>query len=157
MSAEKTGKSELYEQCLKEIAEKIGNKSLTERMDFLCSLFKARIPYYFWVGFYFPRDEHLELGPSKGPSACSQIPCTGVCGKVAKTRKPIIVLDVNEFPGHVACDPRSKSEIALPVFGDNEKVVVVFDVDSDERGSFDETDQKWLQKILKQVFTETKP
>jgi len=81
-------------------------------MDFLCSLFKARIPYYFWVGFYFPKDGLLELGPSKGPSACSQIPCTGVCGKVAKTRKPIIVPDVNKFPGHVACDPRSKSEIA---------------------------------------------
>jgi GAF domain-containing protein len=79
-----------------------------------------------------------------------------VCGKVAKTRKPIIVLDVNKFPGHVACDPRSKSEIALPVFGVNEKVVAVFDVDSDERGSFDETDQKWLQKILKQAFTETR-
>ncbi len=152
MNAEKTSKSELYGQCLKEVAKKIGNKTPYERMDFLCSLFKARIPYYFWVGFYFPRDAHLELGPSKGPPACSQIPCTGVCGRVARTGKPIIVPDVNKFPGHVACDPRSKSEIAMPVFGVNGKVVAVFDVDSDEIGSFDETDQKWLQKILKQTF-----
>lgn len=80
-----------------------------------------------------------------------------MCGKVAKTGKPIIVPDVNKFPGHIACDPRSKSEIVLPVFGINEKVVAVFDVDSDEWGSFDKTDQKWLQKILKQAFTETEP
>ena len=157
MSTKKTSKSELYEQCQKEITKKIGNKTLIERMDFLCQLFKAKIPYYFWVDFYFPKDEHLELGPSKGPSACSQISYTGVCGKVAETGKPVIVPDVNRFPGHVACDPRSKSEIALPVFGVNEKVVAVFDVDSDERESFDETDLKWLQKILKQAFTEIKP
>jgi GAF domain-containing protein len=80
-----------------------------------------------------------------------------VYGKVAETGKPVIVPDVNRFPGHVACDPRSKSEIALPVFGVNEKVVAVFDVDSDERERFDKTDQKWLQKILKQAFTEIKP
>ncbi len=60
MSTKKTSKSELYEQCQKEITKKIGNKTLIERMDFLCQLFKAKIPYYFWVGFYFPKDEHLE-------------------------------------------------------------------------------------------------
>jgi len=65
-----------------------------------------------------------------------------VCGKVAKTGKPIIVPDIKQFPGHIACDPRSKSEIVLPVFGINENVVAVFDVDSDEQGSFDEIDQK---------------
>jgi GAF domain-containing protein len=142
MSTKKTSKSELYEQCQKEITKKIGNKTLNEKMDFLCQLFKAKIPYYFWVGFYFPQDEHLELGSSKGPSACFQIPYTGVCGKVAKTGKPIIVPDIKQFPGHIACDPRSKSEIVLPVFGINENVVAVFDVDSDEQGSFDEIDQK---------------
>ena len=104
MSTKKTSKSEFYEQCQKEITKKIGNKTLNEKMDFLCQLFKAKIPYYFWVGFYFPQDEHLELGSSKGPSACFQIPYTGVCGKVAKTGKPIIVPDIKQFPGHIACD-----------------------------------------------------
>ncbi len=154
MNDEKTNKSELYKQCLKEITEKIRDKASDERMDLVCSILKAKIPYYFWVGFYFPKDGHLESGPSRGPPACSQIPYTGVCGKAAKTGKPIIVPDVNRFPGHVACDPRSKSEFSLPVFGADGKVVAVFDVDSDELGSFDKTDQKWLQKILKRTFTE---
>ncbi len=157
MDTKEVFKSELYKQCLKEVNAKVGDKTLTERMDAVCSVLKARIPYYFWVGFYFARDEYLESGPSRGPPACSQIPYTGVCGKAARTGKPIIVPDVDKFPGHVACDPRSRSEIALPVFGGDGKVVAVFDVDSDGFGSFDETDRNWLQKILKQVFTEGKP
>jgi len=152
MKNKKLSKSELYKPCLKEITNAIENKTILERMDILCRILKEKIPYYFWVGFYFPKDEHLKLGPSNGPTVCSQIPYSGVCGKVAKTGKPIIVPDVNKFPGHVVCDPRSKSEIALPVFDSNGKLIAVFDVDSEELGSFDETDSKWLQKILKKVF-----
>jgi len=128
------------------------HKTFLEKMDTMCQSLKEKIPYYFWVGFYFPKGEHLELGPSRGPLACSQIPYSGVCGKVAKTGKPIIVPDVDKFAGHVVCDPRSKSEIAMPVFGSDGKLFAVFDVDSEEFGSFDETDQKWLQKILERVF-----
>ena len=148
----KNNKSELYELSLKEIIEKTRHKTILEKMDIICQSLKEKIPYYFWAGFYFPKDKHLELGPSEGPLACSQIPYSGVCGKVAKTGKPIIVPDVNKFPGHVACDPRSKSEIAMPVFGSDGKLFAIFDVDSEELGSFDETDQKWLQKILENVF-----
>ena len=152
MKNKKLNKSELYKLCSKEITNVNRNKTILERMDVLCQILKEKILYYFWVGFYFPKDEHLELGPSNGPAACSQIPYSGVCGKVAKTGKLVIVPDVNKLPGHVVCDPRSKSEIALPVSGSNGKLIAVFDVDSEELGSFDETDQKWLQKILKKVF-----
>ena len=152
MRTKNYNKYELYELSLKEVIEKTMHKTVLEKMDTMCQSLKEKIPYYFWVGFYFPKGEHLELGPSRGPLACSQIPYSGVCGKVAKTGKPIIVPDVNKFAGHVVCDPRSKSEIAMPIFGSDGKLFAIFDVDSEEFGSFDETDQKWLQKILERVF-----
>jgi len=74
---------------------------------------------------------------------------TGVCGKCAKNGKTIIVPNVHEFPGHIMCDPRSKSEIAVPVFDEKGEVMAVLDVDSDEYDSFDEKDKEWLEKIAK--------
>jgi L-methionine (R)-S-oxide reductase len=153
MRTKNLSKSELYRLCSKETTNEIKEKTILERMDILCRSLKEKIPYYFWVGFYFPKDEYLELGPSNGPPACSQIPYSGVCGKVVETLKPVIVQDIDKFPGHVVCDPRSKSEIGLPVFGSDGKLVAVFDVDSEGMGSFDETDRKWLQKILKEAFS----
>jgi len=146
---ESNAKDKIYSECLKTIKENLRGKSLTERMAFTCDVLKAKIPYYFWVGFYIPKKEWLELGPSKGPPACSRIAYTGVCGKCAKTGKTLIVPNVHEFPGHIACDPRSKSEIAVPVFNEKGDVVAVLDVDSDEYGSFDETDKGWLEKVAK--------
>jgi L-methionine (R)-S-oxide reductase len=98
MRTKSLSKSELYKLCSKEIANEIKEKTILERMETLCRFFKDEIPYYFWVGFYFPKDEYLELGPSNGPPACSQIPHSGVCGKAAETLKPVIVPDVNKFP-----------------------------------------------------------
>jgi len=152
MGTKNYNKYELYELSLKEVIEKTRHKTILEKMGIMCQSLKEKIPYYFWVGFYFPKGEYLELGPSKGPPACSQIPYSGVCGKVAKTGKPIIVPDVKKFSGHVVCDPRSKSEVAMPIFSSDGKLFAVFDIDSEELGSFDETDQKWLQKILERVF-----
>ena len=146
---ESNAKDKIYSECLKMIKENLRGKSLTERMAFTCDVLKAKIPYYFWVGFYIPKDEWLELGPSKGPPACSRIAYTGVCGKCVKTGKTIIVPNIHEFPGHIVCDPRSKSEIAVPVFSEKGEVVAVLDVDSEEYGSFDETDKEWLEKIAK--------
>jgi L-methionine (R)-S-oxide reductase len=153
MRTKNPSKSERYELCSKEIINEIKEKTILERMDIICRSLKEKIPYYFWVGFYFPKGENLDLGPSNGPPACSLIPYSGVCGKVAETLEPVIVQDVDKFPGHVVCDPRSKSEIALPVFGSNGKLIAVFDVDSEEIGSFNETDRKWLQRILKEAFS----
>jgi len=146
-------KSKFYEECLKEIACKAEGKTVLERMKIVCTVLKKHLPYYFWVGFYFPKENHLELGPSEGPPACAQIPYSGVCGKAAKTERPVVVPDVNKFPRHVVCDPRSKSEIALPVFNWTGSLIAVFDVDSEELGSFDDTDRKWLERILRETFS----
>ncbi|MBS7657297.1 GAF domain-containing protein [Candidatus Bathyarchaeota archaeon] len=154
MNIKKNEKTKLYEASLREIIEKTTSKTMTEKMVIICQSLKRIIPYYYWVGFYLPRNEYLELGPSNGPPACFQIPYSGVCGKVAKTVKPIIVPDVNKFPGHISCDPRSKSEIAMPVLDSSGKLLAVFDVDSEEIGIFDETDEKWLHKILDAAFIE---
>ena len=150
--AQKTGrmisKSEIYGRCFKEIIKKVKGLEIHERMDLICEVLKREIPYYFWAGFYFPKGDFLELGPSRGPPACARIATTGVCGKAVKERKAIVVSDVNKFPGHISCDPRSKSEIALPVFDGKGNIIAVLDVDGEELERFDEMDQKWLKKLF---------
>ncbi|WP_436414940.1 GAF domain-containing protein [Petrimonas sp.] len=106
---------------------------------------------FFWVGFYIVKDDQLVLGPFQGPIACTRIRCgKGVCGTAWKEQKPIIVPDVDEFPGHIACSSLSKSEIVIPVFR-QEKVVAVLDVDSEFLDHFDGTDEKYLSEIVKLV------
>jgi len=144
-------KDRLYEKCLERIKASLKGRTLAERLKAACKILKEEIPYYFWVGFYFPRENYLELGPSEGPPACAHIAYTGVCGKCARTGKTVIVPNVHEFPGHIACDPRSKSEIAVPLFDGGGNVVAVLDVDSDEHGCFDEKDGEWLERIAKML------
>ena len=103
---------------------------------------------FFWVGFYRAETpDMLVLGPFQGPVACTRIPRgKGVCGAVFEQRKTLIVPNVDEFPGHIACASESKSEIVLPVFHRG-GVAWVLDIDSDELDSFDEVDQHWLEKL----------
>ena len=107
--------------------------------------------HFWWVGFYRVIDGTLVLGPFQGPLACTRIKRgKGVCGTAWKEQKPIIVPDVDEFPGHIACSSLSKSEIVIPVFR-QEKVVAVLDVDSEFLDHFDGTDEKYLSEIVKLV------
>lgn len=104
---------------------------------------------FFWVGFYRVEGEELVLGPFQGPVACTRIKHgKGVCGTAWKEAKTIIVPDVDQFPGHIACNSESKSEIVLPLFNPSNEVIGVLDVDSDSLNSFDETDAIYLRKIL---------
>ena len=107
---------------------------------------------FFWVGFYRAETpDMLVLGPFQGPVACTRIPKgKGVCGAVFEQRKTLIVPNVDEFPGHIACASESKSEIVLPIFKRGE-VAWVLDIDSDQLGDFDETDQHWLEKLTSMV------
>lgn len=107
---------------------------------------------FFWVGFYRAETpDMLVLGPFQGPAACTRIPKgKGVCGAVFEQRKTLIVPNVDEFPGHIACASESKSEIVLPIFKRGE-VAWVLDIDSDQLGDFDETDQHWLEKLTSMV------
>lgn len=103
---------------------------------------------WFWVGFYLVKDEQLVLGPFQGPVACTRIAKgKGVCGSSWAQNKTLIVPDVDEFPGHIACASASKSEIVLPLVQDG-KVIGVLDVDSEFIDHFDETDQVYLEQVI---------
>jgi GAF domain-containing protein len=104
---------------------------------------------FWWTGFYIVRDNQLVLGPFQGPVACTRIPFgKGVCGSAWKSQDTIVVPDVEEFPGHIACSSLSRSEIVVPIFDDND-VKAVLDIDSKELSTFDETDRLWLEKIVR--------
>ena len=103
---------------------------------------------FFWVGFYLVKGDELVLGPFQGPVACTRIPFhKGVCGYAYTERKTVVVPNVDEFPGHIACASASKSEIVIPVFHEN-RVILVLDVDSDSLNDFSEEDQIGLEKIM---------
>ena len=104
---------------------------------------------FFWVGFYFVKDDQLVLGPFQGPIACTRIPFhKGVCGKCYTDAQTVIVPNVDEFPGHIACSSASKSEIVVPVFDKSGKVTAVLDVDSDKLNDFSEVDKNGLERIV---------
>ena len=113
------------------------------------SVLANRFDAYFWTGFYRLIDGRLVVGPYIGTVGCLQIELgRGVCGTAAAERRTIIVPDVEQFPGHIACDARSKSEIVVPVFGPGRKLLGVLDVDSDQLDAFDEDDQEGLERIV---------
>jgi GAF domain-containing protein len=102
---------------------------------------------FWWTGFYIVKGEELVLGPFQGPVACTRIGFgKGVCGTAWKRRESIVVPDVEEFPGHIACSSLSRSEIVIPIFKDDD-IIGVLDIDSKELSTFDETDRVWLEKI----------
>jgi L-methionine (R)-S-oxide reductase len=106
---------------------------------------------FFWVGFYIVKDNQLVLGPFQGPIACTRINFgKGVCGTSWKEKKTIVVPNVDEFPGHIACSSASKSEIVLPAFK-NGTVALVLDVDSDHLDDFDSTDAEALEKVMRLI------
>lgn len=106
---------------------------------------------FFWVGFYIVKNNQLVLGPFQGPIACTRIDYgKGVCGSSWKDKKAIVVDDVNQFPGHIACSALSQSEIVIPIARNN-KVVAVLDVDSEQLSHFDEIDLKYLTKIVEYI------
>ncbi len=105
---------------------------------------------FFWVGFYLKKENQLVLGPFQGTLACTRIDFDkGVCGHCYTTKEIVIVPNVEEFPGHIACSSASKSEIVLPIFNESGEVFGVLDVDSDRLDDFSQTDAKGLEKIVK--------
>ena len=107
---------------------------------------------FFWMGFYRVIDKELVLGPFQGPVACVHIPYgKGVCGSAWKENRTLVVPDVEQFPGHIACSSLSRSEIVVPVFGGSNEVVAVLDIDSTSLGTFDECDRLWLEQICESI------
>lgn len=103
---------------------------------------------FWWTGFYRVQQGELVLGPFQGPVACMHIPYgRGVCGTAWQQRQTIIVPDVEQFPGHIACSSASRSEIVVPVFDSSDDVVAVLDIDSEHLATFDDTDRQYLEEI----------
>ncbi|MDD3877180.1 MAG: GAF domain-containing protein [Bacteroidales bacterium] len=119
------------------------------RMATVCALLHAKIDYFFWCGFYRIIDGQLTVGPYQGPLACQILTKDkGVCWAAVNQNKTLIVPDVHKFPGHIACDSRSNSEIVLPLRNRDGQIIAVFDVDSTEFNAFDEIDAFYLEKIV---------
>ncbi|MBN1955151.1 MAG: GAF domain-containing protein [Anaerolineae bacterium] len=117
-------------------------------MATICAVLHHKMNHHFWTGFYLVAGENeLHVGPYQGPVACQVLRERGVCLHAVQTRQPVVVPDVEQFPGHIACDARSKSEIALPVMRGG-RVVAVLDIDSDRLYQFGEGDVAPLNKIL---------
>lgn len=103
---------------------------------------------FLWVGFYRVEGEELILGPFQGPIACTRIPRgVGVCGTAWAENTTLIVPNVDEFPGHIACSSQSKSEIVIPICNGDGEVIFILDIDSKELNSFDDIDKLYLTKI----------
>ena len=150
-------KAARYAEVAKEIAAVLeGETNLTARMATVSNILHHAFEHYFWTGFYVvdpQKPEELVVGPYQGTMGCLRIPFgKGVCGTAAAARETQIVEDVHAFPGHIACDARSESEIVVPVMDSNGSLIAVFDVDSDQKAMFDETDRDGLEAILRASF-----
>ena len=142
-------KEEKYQSIIPQIKALLcGEADLIANLANVCAALKEQFNW-FWVGFYLVKDDELVLGPFQGPVACTRIrKGKGVCGSSWQQAQTLIVPNVDEFPGHIACASASKSEIVLPFYLDGE-IKGVLDVDSEYLSHFDEVDDKYLNKILK--------
>lgn len=155
-------KAERYAALAEEIAAVLeGEPNLTARMATVASMLAASFEHFFWTGFYVVdpyRPRELVVGPYQGTLGCLRIAFgRGVCGTAAETGQIQVVDDVHAYPGHIACDARSASEIVVPVFNPEGALIAVLDVDSDQKSAFDELDASWLQAIVHKVFSISQP
>lgn len=144
-------KTEKYELLCEQIKALIQNENdIIANMSNIAAVIHETFKFW-WTGFYRVINNELVLGPFQGPVACTRITYgKGVCGTAWKEGKTIVVEDVHEFPGHIACSSASKSEIVVPIIKDNQ-VVGVLDIDSEKLAAFDNIDKEWLEKITKLV------
>ncbi len=150
-------KAEAYAQARRDILAVLdGESNLIARMATVAAMLAAAFDTYFWTGFYLvdpERADQLVVGPYQGTPGCLRIAFgRGVCGVAAQSGRTQIVADVHAFPGHIACDSRSNSEIVVPAFGPDGVLIGVLDVDSTAYGAFDEADAAGLEAILAAAF-----
>tara|TARA_Y100000782_G_scaffold23395_1_gene25705 strand:- start:11701 stop:12174 length:474 start_codon:yes stop_codon:yes gene_type:complete len=152
-------KQALYEEAEKElISITEGETDVTALMATVCCILSQKFDYYFWTGFYNVdphKENELVVGPYQGTLGCLRIPFgRGVCGAAASKLETQVVADVHAFPGHIACDSRTNSEIVVPVTNADGQLIAVLDVDSVEANSFDETDRIALETLMQRIFAQ---
>lgn len=150
-------KAARYAEVAQEIAAVLeGEPDRVARMATVSSMLNDAFEAFFWTGFYVvdpTRTDELVVGPYQGTLGCLRIAFgRGVCGAAAASGQTQLVPDVDAFPGHIACDSRSKSEVVVPVRDPQGRLIAVLDVDSDQPAAFDETDAQWLERIVAQTF-----
>ena len=145
-------KKELYDNLLPQIKALVeGENDMIANMANVAACLKDTFNFW-WVGFYRVINDELVLGPFQGPLACTRIrKGKGVCGTAWQRAETVIVPDVDEFPGHIACSSLTKSEIVVPVFKDG-KIIAVLDVDSERTANFDDVDKEFLEKLVANLF-----
>ncbi len=150
---QKQGRYDRIHIQLQELLAKPGN-SLSQ-MATLVALLHHKMDHFFWTGFYFLDKGELIAGPYQGPVACQLLAKnTGVCWAAITEKKSIVVPNVHEFPGHIACDSRSNSEIVVPLKNSSGEIIGVLDVDSKDLAAFDDTDRQGLEKIMNLLHIE---
>jgi L-methionine (R)-S-oxide reductase len=154
-----TEKAQRYAAVAEEIASVLdGEPNITARMATVASMLAASFDHFYWTGFYVvdpDKREELVVGPYQGTLGCLRIAFgQGVCGTAARSRQTQVVEDVNAFPGHIACDSRSVSEIVVPVVDADGRLIAVFDVDAVAPAAFDRLDAEWLERILQDSFAD---
>lgn len=139
-----------YERIYKQLSGLLNaTDDIVSRMATVAAVLHHKMDGFFWTGFYLLSNEKLLVGPYQGPVACQVLARnTGVCWTGINQRKTIIVTDVEQFPGHIACDSRSRSEIVVPVRDKDGQVIAILDVDSKHLNQFDEKDAAGLEKIV---------
>lgn len=145
-------KKELYDNLLPQIKALVeGENDMIANMANVAACLKDTFNFW-WVGFYRVINDELVLGPFQGPLACTRIrKGKGVCGTAWQRAETVIVPDVDEFPGHIACSSLTKSEIVVPVFKDG-KIIAVLDIDSERTANFDDVDKEFLEKLVANLF-----
>jgi len=148
-------KEEKYKAVLPQIFSLMeGEKNKIANLANIVSVLKYSFEYYSWVGFYFIDIENkteLVVGPYQGKVPCTRLKTgKGVCWSAVQEKRTVLVKDVNDFPGHIACDSDAKSEIVIAVIKNGEAIAVL-DVDSDRLGAFDETDKKYLEELIRKT------
>ena len=145
-------KKERYELLLRQIGSLVeGETDMIAVMSNVAAAIHHEMKFW-WTGFYRVVGDELVLGPFQGPVACMHIAYgKGVCGKAWEQGKTIVVPDVEQFPGHIACSAASRSEIVVPVTDQNGRVAAVLDIDSAELATFDDTDREYLEKIVRLI------
>ena len=151
-----TDKEQKYTTAYQQVKELIADETDTiANMANVAALLHETFGFW-WTGFYRVDANQLVLGPFQGPLACTRIPFDrGVCGTAWQRQATVVVPDVEQFPGHIACSSESRSEIVVPMFATdiisheitNRQVIAVLDIDSRELNTFDDTDRQWLEKI----------
>ena len=140
----------LYIQ-INELIEKSSNNPLSN-MATIAAVLHHKMEYFFWTGYYLLQDGKLQVGPYQGSLACINLAKDiGVCWSAINKNSTVIVPDVRKFPGHIACDSRSLSEIVVPLKNSESQIIGVLDIDSSSPNSFDEVDARWLEKITELI------